>query len=145
MKRVFWSCLPIAMLAVGLVPARLEAAALLPANQQKIEAADESLRHAAELYRKHKLEDFGKLIDEVGKTLEELKSSDQKNDAAPMIEQLELRLASAQKLMKYALDSTATAKGPAKKVAGKPTPKTDGPPAGQADAIRWPRRCRPMT
>jgi mono/diheme cytochrome c family protein len=112
------------MLAVGLAAVRLEAAALLPANQQKIEAADESLRHAAELYRKHKLEDFGKVIDEVDKSLEELKASDQKDDAAPMIEQLELRLASAQKLLKYAVDSAATAKGPAKKVAAKPNPKT---------------------
>jgi hypothetical protein len=102
-------------IAVGLAvvlagAARLEAAALLPAQQDKVSAVDASLQKAADLYRKHKFEELGKLVDSIEKGIDELKSGEGEQQAAPQIEQLQLRLAAAQKLLRYALDSAVAEK-----------------------------------
>ncbi|HEY5314295.1 MAG TPA: c-type cytochrome domain-containing protein, partial [Pirellulales bacterium] len=109
---------------------RLEAAALLPAQQDRVSAVDASLQKAADLYRKHKLDELGKLVDNIQKAVGELKEGEGHEQLAPQIEQLELRLASAQKLLKYGLESVAadTEKPAAgkKKLAGKPAARKPG-------------------
>lgn len=103
---------------------RLEAAALLPAQQDKVSAVDASLQKAADLYRKHKLDELDKLVDSIQKAVAELKEGEGHQQIAPQIEQLEIRLASAQKLLTYGRESAAADSNKPdagkKKLAGKP-------------------------
>lgn len=123
-----------AALSVGAM--RLEAAALLPAEQNRLNAVDTSLHKAADLYRNHKLVELGKLVDTIQIAIAELKSGEDHQKLQPQIEQLELRLASAEKLLKYGLESASTDEKPAgnKKLANKAARKPMKKPVAMARA-----------
>ena len=94
----------------------------LPEFQQKIEAASQELQKAAELYRNKKFEEFGKVIDGVQKTIEDLKSGDDKDAAAPLLSNLEVRMEAAHRLLRSSLDTPATTT-PKKTAAKTPAPR----------------------
>lgn len=101
-------CLPLMACAALVIPARLSAAVSAD-DQKKITAVDASLGNVVTLFKAKKYPEMGKLIDEIEKSLEELKSSEPKDELAPLIAPLESRLGSAQRLLKSSLDKAAAA------------------------------------
>ncbi len=129
-RTVVCSCAIAATLLVG----SHSRAEVLPAEQQKLDALDQSLHKAATLYRTKKFIELGKLVEQMETSLGELKETGN-NELAPAITGMELRLAAAQRLLKGSLDHAAAGKPVAKKPAmtkpiAKTTVKPKTPPGG---------------
>jgi mono/diheme cytochrome c family protein len=120
-------CLPLLACAALLTPAHLSAE-VATADQKKLDSLDQSFSKAKSLYLSKKYSEMGKVVDEIEKTLEELKSSDSRDEIAPLLTPMETRLSSAQRLLKTALDKAATEKKPPM-VANKPMPTKPGAPS----------------
>ncbi|HWA99000.1 MAG TPA: c-type cytochrome domain-containing protein [Pirellulales bacterium] len=97
----------------------LAEAEILPAEKQKIDAVNKSLHQVGMLFRGKKYGDLGKVIEQIEKSIDELKSENNA-DLGPEVSGLEMRFAAAQRLLKASLDHSAAS---AKPTAGKPMPK----------------------
>jgi mono/diheme cytochrome c family protein len=132
MSRARMLCLTLVASAVLLVSLPVSAE-LLPAYQQKLDAIDQSLGKMPGLYRTHKYQEFGKLLENVEKEVDELKSGDQQDELAPHLATLQVRLEAAQRLLQSTLDApVASVKKPAAKALAKNVPAKPKLPAAMA-------------
>lgn len=129
MRHVCALWLSAALVAGGLIHSAA-AAELLPADQEKLTAIEASLQKARDLYLAKKYVELGELVGSVEKSLEELKGGPSKDELAPMLATLETKLASAQRLLKNALDATPVTAKPAAPPRPTPRPRTPAAPPG---------------